>query len=42
MITSRRGAETQSKDSADVLVDTRGYIYLSDRYADIYLPRYGT
>ena len=27
-------------DSADVLVDTRGYIYLSDRKAGIYVLRY--
>jgi hypothetical protein len=27
-------------DSADVLVDTRGYIYLSDRHAGIYVLRY--
>ncbi len=27
-------------DSADVLVDTRGYIYLSDRHAGIYILKY--
>jgi hypothetical protein len=27
-------------DSADVLVDTRGYIYLSDRHAGIYVLKY--
>jgi hypothetical protein len=33
-------AQTWVTDSADVLVDTRGYIYLSDRHQGIFVLRY--